>query len=168
MFEYEEETKLKFFDFQAALRADLLGGEEGSELEVKSLSKSLTLKIQEVSSRVWLDDSETTVKKPKSGGKLGAIEEHLDEIVTDVKANLTSLFNRGAQFEQLTEKSENLKTHVSDHIRYQQLCLTYDLNLASRLFKMFSRQLCAEKPDKSGFRARKRTQSLLQASLLAL
>ena len=41
------------------------------------------------------------------------IEEHLDDIVSDVKTNLTSLFNRGAQFNELTEKSENLKTHVS-------------------------------------------------------
>lgn len=41
------------------------------------------------------------------------IEDHLDEIVTDVKANLNSLFSRGVAFDQLTEKSEELKTHVS-------------------------------------------------------
>ena len=41
------------------------------------------------------------------------IEEHLDEIVHDVKSNLNAMFNRGVQFDQLTEKSENLKTHVS-------------------------------------------------------
>ena len=71
--------------------------------------------IQETAQRVWLDEDTTTdeQKKPRSGGKLGAIEEHLDDIVTDVKANLNSLFNRGVQFDQLTEKSENLKTHVS-------------------------------------------------------
>ena len=64
--------------------------------------------------RVWLEEDVPGQKpKQRSQGKLGAIEEHLDEIVSDVKANLTSLFNRGAQFEELTEKSENLKTHVS-------------------------------------------------------
>ena len=44
------------------------------------------------------------------------IEEHLDDIVSDVKQNLTSLFSRGEQFNELTEKSENLKTHVSTAI----------------------------------------------------
>ena len=46
------------------------------------------------------------------------IEEHLDDIVSDVKQNLNSLFNRGAQFNELTEKSENLKTHVSCSKRF--------------------------------------------------
>lgn len=70
--------------------------------------------MQQTAARVWLEEEDSD-KKPKqrSQGKLGAIEEHLDDIVTDVKANLTSLFNRGVQFDQLTEKSENLKTHVS-------------------------------------------------------
>ena len=39
------------------------------------------------------------------------IEEQIDEIVTDVKQNLTSLFNRGEQLEQVSEKSEELKSH---------------------------------------------------------
>jgi len=34
-------------------------------------------------------------KKKRSGGKLGVIEDHLDDIVTDVKANLNAMFNRG-------------------------------------------------------------------------
>ena len=53
------------------------------------------------------------------------IEEHLDDIVSDVKQNLTSLFSRGEQFNELTEKSENLKTHVSTAIFPQtDPCLT--------------------------------------------
>ena len=45
--EYEEETKLKFFDYQAGLRADILNSEDnsGNNLQLKSLSKSLTQKL---------------------------------------------------------------------------------------------------------------------------
>ena len=42
--EYDEETKLKFFDYQAALKADLMS--DPNNMQTKSLSKSLTLKIQ--------------------------------------------------------------------------------------------------------------------------
>ena len=41
--DYDEETKLKFFDFQAALRSDL---QLDAGMQVKSLSKSLTIKMQ--------------------------------------------------------------------------------------------------------------------------
>mmetsp|Transcript_47958 Transcript_47958/g.63480 ORF Transcript_47958/g.63480 Transcript_47958/m.63480 type:complete len:89 (+) Transcript_47958:478-744(+) len=81
-------------------------------MQVKSLSKSLMLKIQQTAQRVWLEQEADSEKK-RSGGKLGVIEDHLDDIVTDVKANLNSLFSRGVQFDQLTEKSEELKTHSS-------------------------------------------------------
>ena len=78
------------------------------------MSKSMSIRLQKVAEKVWLDESlAEEQKKLRSQGKLGAIEEHLDEIVTDVKSNLTSLFSRGLQFDELTEKSENLKTHVS-------------------------------------------------------
>ena len=41
------------------------------------------------------------------------IEDQLEDIVTDVKSNLTALFSRGEQFDDLQSKSENLKSHVS-------------------------------------------------------
>ena len=86
--------------------------EDMGQMQLKSLSKSLTMKVQQTAQKVWLDEDPDATKK-KSGGKLGVIEDHLDEIVTDVKANLNSLFSRGVAFDQLTEKSEELKTHVS-------------------------------------------------------
>ena len=84
----------------------------------------------------------------RSQGKLGMIEEHLDDIVTDVKQNLTSLFSRGEQFNELTEKSENLKTHVSTAIFPQT-----DNNLICEN----SHQLCEEEPGRSEFRANQET-----------
>ena len=42
-----------------------------------------------------MEEEPSDAKKKRSGGKLGKIEEHLDDIVTDVKQNLNSLFNRG-------------------------------------------------------------------------
>lgn len=70
--------------------------------------------MQATAEKFWLDEAlAAEQKKQRSQGKLGKIEEHLDEIVTDVKQNLTSLFSRGMQFDELTEKSENLKTHSS-------------------------------------------------------
>jgi len=44
---------------------------------------------------------------------LGMIEDQLEDIVTDVKSNLTALFSRGEQFDDLQSKSENLKSHSS-------------------------------------------------------
>ena len=70
---------------------------------------------------MWLDEDPSAAKGKRSGGKLGKIEEHLDDIVTDVKANLNSLFNRGVQFDELTEKSEELKTHVSAYLYHLHL-----------------------------------------------
>ena len=67
--EYEEEAKLKFFDFQNALRADILNpGEDDTSgsLQVKSLSKSLTMKMQMTVQRVWMEE-DTGDKKDKSG-----------------------------------------------------------------------------------------------------
>ena len=99
--EYEEEAKLKFFDFQNALRSDILNPDDDEDdmgpLQVKSLSKSLTTRMQITAQKVWLDDEQSDKKNKgqRSAGKLGMIEEHLDDIVTDVKKNLTSLFNRG-------------------------------------------------------------------------
>jgi len=52
-------------------------------------------------------------EKPKSEGKLGLIEDQLEDIVTDVKSNLNALFSRGEQFDDLQSKSENLKSHSS-------------------------------------------------------
>jgi len=52
-------------------------------------------------------------EKPKSEGKLGMIEDQLEDIVTDVKSNLNALFTRGEQFDELQSKSENLKEHSS-------------------------------------------------------
>jgi len=92
--EYSEETKLKFYDYQAALRADLIVEDGGDSLQLKSLSKSLTVKMQSVAHKVWLEE-DLSDKKKRSGGKLGVIEDHLDDIVTDVKANLNAMFNRG-------------------------------------------------------------------------
>ena len=75
--------------------------------------------MQATAEKFWLDEAlAAEQKKQRSQGKLGKIEEHLDEIVTDVKQNLTSLFSRGMQFDELTEKSENLKTHVSGSSRF--------------------------------------------------
>ena len=94
------------------MRTDLLNEAKG--LQVRSLSKSLTVQMQKTAEKFWLDEAlAAEQKRQRSQGKLGKIEEHLDEIVTDVKQNLTSLFSRGMQFDELTEKSENLKTHVS-------------------------------------------------------
>lgn len=52
-------------------------------------------------------------EKPKGEGKLGMIEDQLEDIVADVKGNLNALFSRGEQFDELQSKSENLKEHVS-------------------------------------------------------
>ena len=71
------------------------GDDESNRLQTKSLSKSLTIKMQQMAVKVWNDEDLADRQKKRSGGKLGVIEEHLDEIVTDVKANLNSLFNRG-------------------------------------------------------------------------
>ena len=81
-------------------------------LQTRSLSKSFALLLQQTAQKVWLEDDPTKPTQ-RSQGKLGAIEEHLDDIVADVKSNLTAMFNRGAQFDEMAEKSENLKTHVS-------------------------------------------------------
>ena len=59
--EYEEDTKLKFFDYQAALRADIMN----DTLEVKSLSKSLSIRIQQTAQRVWLEQDETSMAQKK-------------------------------------------------------------------------------------------------------
>ena len=87
-------------------------------LDTKSLGNCLTKMMQENAEKIWLDGetkgaSGNEGEKPKSDGKLGMIEDQLEDIVTDVKSNLTALFSRGEQFDDLQSKSENLREHVS-------------------------------------------------------
>lgn len=50
----------------------------------------------------------------ESNDKLEKIEIELDEIAQNVKKNISSIFERGEKFGVLAQKSEQLKTTVSD------------------------------------------------------
>ena len=67
---------------------------EGDILKGGNLGKNLTMLVQETAARIWNDDNPSGPQQ-RSGGKLGLIEEQIDEIVTDVKQNLNQLFKRG-------------------------------------------------------------------------
>ena len=54
--EYDEDTKLKFFDYQSALRTDLLNESKGG-VEKKSMSKSMSIRLQKIAEKVWLDET---------------------------------------------------------------------------------------------------------------
>ena len=57
--EAEEEAKLKFYDFQSTLKADM----QKDGLQTRSLSKSFALLLQQTAQKVWLEEDPTQPKQ---------------------------------------------------------------------------------------------------------
>ena len=90
-------------------------------LETKGLAAVITKMLQSNAEKIWLEtknlEQDVQETKPKSGGKLGMIEDQLGHIVSDVKNNINAIASRGKNFDELQKKSDELSNHVSEKVK---------------------------------------------------